>query len=89
MDCPDDGEIDALAEIKATRDILEHNAGVVNEIYWRKAGKRARFAVGEHVELDDAYHLESWRLIKKVVRDVTSAAIGRLFKQHRRRQIGR
>jgi hypothetical protein len=44
----------------------------------RKAGKRARYPVGDHVELDDAYHLESWRLIKKVVRDVTSAAIGRL-----------
>jgi len=78
LDCPDEGEIDALAEIKAARDILEHNAGVVNEIYRRKAGKRARYAVGEHVELDDAYRLESWRLIKKVVRDVTSAAIGRL-----------
>jgi hypothetical protein len=26
------------------------------------------------------YHRESWRLIKKVVRDVTSAAIGRLSK---------
>jgi hypothetical protein len=80
LDCPDEGEIDALAEIKAARDILEHNAGVVNEIYLRKAGKRARYAVGEHVELDDAYHLASWRLMKKVVRDVTSAAIGRLSK---------
>jgi hypothetical protein len=80
LDCPTGDEIDALAEIKATRDILEHNAGVVNEIYRRKAGKRARYEVGEHVELDDTYHLESWRLIKKVVRDVTSAAIGRLSK---------
>jgi hypothetical protein len=78
LDCPAEDEIDALVEIKATRDILEHNAGVVNEIYRRKAGKRARYQVGEHVELEDAYHLESWRLIKKVVRDVTSDAIGRL-----------
>ena len=80
LDCPAEHELDALAEIKATRDILEHNAGVVNEIYRRKAGKRARYEVGDHVELEDAYHLESWRLIKKVVRDVTSAAIGRLSK---------
>lgn len=78
LDCPTEEEIDALAEIKATRDILEHNAGVVNEIYRRKAGKKARYEVGDHIELEDAYHLESWRLIKKVVRDVTSAAIGRL-----------
>ncbi|MGH7173535.1 MAG: hypothetical protein ACRELG_24910 [Gemmataceae bacterium] len=78
LDCPAEEEIDALAEIKAARDILEHNAGVANEIYRRKAGKRARYEVGDHVELEDAYHLESWRLIKKVVQDVTSAAIGRL-----------
>ncbi|MHC5539581.1 hypothetical protein ACYOEI_15290 [Singulisphaera rosea] len=27
LDCPAEDEIEALAEIKATRDILEHNAG--------------------------------------------------------------
>jgi hypothetical protein len=42
LDCPTENEIDALAEIKAARDILEHNAGVVNEIYRRKAGGKAR-----------------------------------------------
>jgi hypothetical protein len=80
LDCPTEDEIDTLAEIKAVRDILEHNAGVVNEIYLRKAGNKARYKVGNHIELEDAYHLESWRLIKKVVRDITSAAIGRLSK---------
>jgi hypothetical protein len=67
LDCPAEDEIDALAEIKAARDILEHNAGVINEIYHRKAGKRARYEVGHHVEIDGTYHLESWRLMKKVV----------------------
>jgi len=80
LDCPAEEEIDALAEIKAARDILEHNAGVVNEIYLRKAGKRARYGVGDHIELEDAYHLESWTLLKKAVRDVTLAAIAQLSK---------
>jgi hypothetical protein len=80
LDCPTEDEIDTLAEIKATRDILEHNAGIVNEIYRRKAGRRARYEVEDHVEIDDAYHLESWRLIKKVVGDLTSAAVSRLSK---------
>jgi hypothetical protein len=80
LDCPAEDEIDTLAEIKAARDILEHNAGIVNEIYLRKAGNKARYKVGDHIELQDAYHLESWRLIKKIVRDVTSAAIERLSK---------
>jgi len=78
LGCPTDDEIDALAEVKATRDILEHNAGVVNETYVRKAGKRARYAVGDRVEVAEAYHLESWRLIKKVVTDVAGAAAARL-----------
>jgi hypothetical protein len=66
------------AEIKATRDILEHNAGVVNETYRRKAGKIARYEVGERVGLEDAYHLESWGLMKKVERDLTESALSRL-----------
>jgi hypothetical protein len=78
LDVPTDDEIDALAEIKATRDILEHNAGVVNEIYRRKAGKKARYAPGDQVEIDIAYHLESWQLIKKVVADVSAAAVAKL-----------
>jgi hypothetical protein len=78
LGCPTDDEIDTLAEVKASRDVLEHNAGVVNEIYTRKAGKRARYAVGQQIEIDDSYHLESWRLIKKVVGDTTTAAIARI-----------
>jgi hypothetical protein len=80
LSCPSDDEISALAEVKATRDILEHNAGVVNEVYIRKADKKARYAVGDHIEIDDTYHLESWSLIKKVVSDVTAGAIGKLAK---------
>ena len=80
LGCPNDDEIDSLAEIKAARDILEHNAGVVNDIYRRKAGKKARYATGNPIEIDDTYHLESWRLIKKVVTDITDAAVHRLSK---------
>ncbi len=67
LGCPTADEIASLAEIKAVRDILEHSAGVVNAIYLRKAGTKARYADGEAVEIDDTYHLESWRLIKKLV----------------------
>jgi hypothetical protein len=80
LDCPSEDETAALAEVKATRDILEHNAGIVNEIYLRKAGKKARHTPGDQIEIDDTYHLESWRLIRKVVSDVTAAAVARLTK---------
>ena len=77
LPCPSEDEIDALAEVKASRDIIEHNAGVVNEVYLRKAGKKARFAVGDRVVIDESYHNESWRLMKKVINDLTAAALAK------------
>jgi hypothetical protein len=74
LGCPTDDEIDALAELKATRDILEHNAGIVNDTYGRKVGKKARFAAGELIEIDDNYHLACWQLLRKLVADLTTAA---------------
>lgn len=59
LGCPADDEIDTLVEAKAARDLLEHNAGVVNDICVRQAGKKARYAAGHHVEIDDPYHLAS------------------------------
>lgn len=78
LECPTESAIDTLAEIKAARDVLEHNAGVVNDIYCRKARKKARYAPGDQIEIDDTYHLESWSLIKKVIADVTTAAVAKL-----------
>jgi len=80
LGCPIDAEIDLLAEMKATRDLLEHNDSIVNDIYIRKSGTKARFVIGDRVEIDDAYHLASWRLIKKVVADLIAAAIAKLSK---------
>jgi hypothetical protein len=78
LDCPSPEEIDTLAEVKAARDILEHNAGVVNEVYVRKAGRKACYAVGEQIEIDDSYYLSSWKAIKKVVKELTDAAVRKL-----------
>src|SRR6185437_9290530 len=58
LNCPTEDEIDTLVEIKAARDILEHNAGVVNETYLRKVGNRARYGLGDQIAIDDTYHLE-------------------------------
>ncbi len=78
LGCPSDDEMESVAEVKATRDILEHNGGVVNETYVRKAGRKARYSVGLRIEIDDAYHLSSWRLLKKVVTDVAESAAAKL-----------
>ncbi len=78
LGCPTSDEIDTIAEIKATRDLLEHNAGIVNELYVRKAGMKSRFAVSDRVEIDVDYHLASRKLFKTVVSDLTTVAITRL-----------
>lgn len=41
LDFPSEDEIERMAEMKAARDIIEHNAGEVNETYIRKAGVKA------------------------------------------------
>lgn len=77
LGCPPPEEIAQLAEIKATRDILVHNRGIVNATYRAKAGALARAQDGELLELPTAYHNASWALICKVVRDVSEAAIAK------------
>lgn len=75
LGCPTPEEIDDLAEIKASRDILVHNNGVVNATYVEKAGKRARYQVGEKLEIPEHYHRESWERIRKVVDELSNAAV--------------
>ncbi len=45
-------------EMKATRDILIHNAGIANDIYIAKAGTHARARSGECLPITQQYFLE-------------------------------
>ena len=72
---PASEHIERLAEIKAARDILVHNKGIVNATYLHKAGKLARFAIGQRLDIDLPYHLASWESIKKLVSDLSTAMI--------------
>jgi len=55
------------AEVKATRDILVHNSGEVNDLYLSKAGNRARAEEGELIPLDSEYFEQSIRTMKALV----------------------
>jgi hypothetical protein len=74
---PTADEIEQPAEIKASRDILVHNKGIANGAYVSKSGSRARVRDGEMVRISEKYHRESWETIRKVVRDVSAAAIAK------------
>ena len=72
---PTDEQIKRLAEIKASRDILIHNRGIVNETYLQKAGDRARYRLDQRLEIPEPYLLDSWTVIGEMVRDMAAAAI--------------
>jgi hypothetical protein len=74
LGCPTDEQIERLAEIKASRDILIHNRGIVNETYIQKGASRARYKLGERLEISEPYLRETWILIGGIVRDLSAAA---------------
>jgi hypothetical protein len=77
LGCPTADEIARLAEAKASRDVLSHNRGVANKVYISKAGPLARFKDGERIEIPEDYHRATWELLRKVVADVSNAAIAK------------
>ncbi len=77
LGCPTPDEIGRFAEAKATRDVFVHNAGIATKSYEAKAGPFARYAAGEFVEIQDAYHRETWALLLKIVADVSDAALAK------------
>lgn len=72
---PSADEIERIAEAKASRDALVHNRGIAGKLYRSKAGRLARYNDGERVEISEAYHHATWRLLRKAVDDVSIAAI--------------
>jgi hypothetical protein len=80
LGCPTQDEIERVAEMKAARDLVIHNAGIVNAIYLDKAGSKARYALGETVVIDRAYFDDGWKLAKGLVDDIVASAKRRLSK---------
>jgi hypothetical protein len=75
---PSPDEIDAIAEAKASRDVLVHNRGVANKTYEMKAGRLARHTDGQRMDVPEHYHRATWDLLRKVVADVSDAAIAKV-----------
>ncbi|MHB1562237.1 MAG: hypothetical protein ACYC61_32730 [Isosphaeraceae bacterium] len=76
LGCPDRSETARLFEMKAARDCLEHNQGVINRDYLEKAGTAARFAEGAPVRIDEPYLMGCFALLRGVVEAMAAAAAG-------------
>ncbi len=80
LGCPTEDEIERIAEMKAARDLIIHNSGIVNTIYLDKAGSKARYPLSNEVAIDRPYFDDCWVLAKKLVDDISAAAKRRLSK---------
>jgi hypothetical protein len=78
LGCPTEDEVERIAEAKASRDVLVHNRGIAGKSYVSKAGNLARYQEGERIEISEDYHRETWELLRKVVADISDAAIAKL-----------
>jgi hypothetical protein len=53
-------------ELGATRDLVVHNSGVINEIYLQKGGKKARSEFGERLTVNKKYFYGAFAKMKRV-----------------------
>lgn len=70
-----DKELGQIAEAKATRDLLVHNAGIVNQIYLDKSGKYARSKIGEMISVAGYYTRDTWQLFSSALITVIDCLI--------------
>lgn len=57
---------DEFIEVKATRDIIVHNAGITNSVYINKVSENARAVEGQILPVDSRYFESSIRCMKKL-----------------------
>lgn len=78
VDAVSEQDIDRLAEIKATRDIHLHNAGVVNDTYTRKARSQARAQCGQKLAVSLPYVYEGADFLKTLIARKAASVHSRL-----------
>jgi hypothetical protein len=75
LGCPDETQRGAFCEMKAARDVLEHNRGVINRDYLNKAGAAALYALGDIIQVEEPYLLRCFELLRVVIEAMADAAI--------------
>jgi hypothetical protein len=63
----DDSLWDSWFEIKASRDIIVHNSGIINEIYIAKSGTMARGVIGDKIPINKNYFDSSLAKMKTII----------------------
>jgi len=76
----------SFAEIKAARDLIVHNSGIVNEVYVSKAGTQARGSVGERLKINATYFKDSVHTMKQLTHSVYSKTMDKFGDHAPRRE---
>jgi hypothetical protein len=75
-------------EIKATRDLVIHNGGKVNQVYIEKSGTKCRVTdTRQNIPIGDDYFLKSFGIMKQIVKDTYIQASKVFLKQTRMREL--
>ena len=71
---PDDDTISTITEIKATRDLLVHNDGIINDIYLKRVGTNARGGINDNIIVDiivdSNYFNQCWEKLRNTVAEL-------------------
>lgn len=71
-----DSKLDNLmkkyVEFKATRDILVHNSGLINDVYLQKVGNNSRGKIGEILKVDNYYLEDVVKTSKSIIGSLSS-----------------
>jgi hypothetical protein len=68
----DDEIVRDFLEVKASRDIVIHNSGMINKLYVEKAGDRGRGSVGDELIIDRSYFRHVIVTLKKLSGSIQS-----------------
>lgn len=76
----DDDDWNSWIEIKATRDLIVHNSGVINRVYLEKVGTSARGQLGEKIVVDNNYYDHVIIISKSLIGSIASRIVKELNK---------
>jgi hypothetical protein len=68
----------SFIEMKARRDVMEHNGGIVEATYREKSKAAAKYREGARVQLTDQDVDETFRLVSQLIRHVGRSAIANI-----------
>lgn len=78
IEYPSGDDIEKLAEMKASRDVIVHNNYIVNDVYLRKAGKFTRFKLGDKLKVNEKeYFNDCAAFIKGIIENISDKVVNK------------